>query len=459
MKSKINFILGTIFGLIISSSIVYAITLYQAKEVAYDNTNSGSNSTDVQSALDELYQLTSDSCSNVAVPNLGTDLIPVTLSDDGTVTYADTSKEWYNYCEKEWANAVHLVDNPSKEYKIGDTILERDIRSYFVWIPKYKYRLWNVNVTDAEVLEHAIDIIFDTNNTTNIEGESCVTPMLSGESGECDNGEYMTHSAFISMDVDGFWVGKFEPAGSITNITVKPNQSSIRSQNVYNMFVNSYNYSRENDSHMMKNTEWGAVAYLSHSTYGINREVNINNNNSFITESSSLLTIQQGRYPGTYGNGSAYNQAYNTEIGYLASTTGNITGIYDMSGGSWEYMASYRANTYGSSGFNATNIQTYDSKYFDVYLSNSTQTTYQNRILGDATGEMGPFVTFADSDGTSRPHNQWYSDDSQFVDSSYPWFSRGGGHTRGVLAGQFYFDRYTGTSVSDRSFRLVLSPN
>ena len=29
---------------------------------------------------------------------------------------------------------------------------------------------------------------------------------------------------------------------------------------------------------------------------------------------------------------------YNSEKGYLASTTGNITGIYDMSGGAWEYV-------------------------------------------------------------------------------------------------------------------------
>ncbi len=461
VKQLTSFVLG---GLLMASVSVYEVTtLYEAKEVGYDNSSSGTSHIDVQGALDELYELSESAgsitgnCNNVAKPNLGTDLIPVTISDDGTVTYADTTQAWYNYCEKEWANAVHLIDHPSKEYKVGDIILESDIRSYFVWIPKYKYRLWNVNGTDTVMLAHSIDIIFDTNNTTDIEGESCVTPMLSGETGNCNNGEYMTHPAFISMNVDGFWVGKFESTGSISNITVKPNQSSIRSQTVYNMFVNAYNYSRENDSHMMKNTEWGAVAYLSHSIYGINGEININNNNSFITGSSSLLTIQQGRHPGTYGNGSAYNQAYNTEIGYLASTTGNITGVYDMSGGTHEYMASYVSGNYGSSGFNGTNIQTYDSKYFDVYLSNSTQTTYQNRILGDATGEMGPFVTFADSDGGSRPHNQWYSDHSRFVDSSAPWFNRGGGHYDGVLAGQFHFGRYTGTSYSDASFRLVLA--
>ncbi len=451
--------------LLIGMTSTYAVTtLYEASEVGYDNSSSGTSNTDVQGAIDELYELSENAttitgnCNNVAKPNLGTNLIPVTLSDDGTVTYADTTTKWYNYCEKKWANAIHLVDNPSKEYKIGDIILESDIRSYFVWIPKYKYRLWNVDVDTPLRLAHSIDIIFDTNNTTDIEGESCATPMNSGESGNCDNGEYMTHPAFISMNVDGFWVGKFEPTGSISNITVKPNQASLRNQNVYNMFVNAYNYSRENDSHMMKNTEWGAVAYLSHSLYGIDKEININNNNSFITGSSSLLTLQQGRYPGTYGNGSAYNQAYNTELGYLASTTGNITGVYDMSGGAHEYMASYRTNTYGSSGFNATNIQTYDSKYFDVYLSNSTESSYQNRILGDATGEMGPFVTFADSDGGSRPHNLWYSDISSWIDSSNPWTFRGGLHNIGVLASQFYFARNPGTFHSSGSFRLVLAP-
>ena len=458
MKSKINFILGFLVCLVLTSGVVYAVTLYQAKEVAYDNSNSGSSSTNVQSALDELYELTSDSCSNVAIPNLGTDLIPVTIADNGEVTYADTSKEWYNYCDKVWANAVHLIDSPSKSYKVGDTISESDIRSYFVWIPKYKYKLWNVNVTDTLKLAHSIEIIFDTTNTTDIEGVSCVTPMASGESGNCDNGEYMTHPAFISMDVDGFWVGKFEMTGTISDITVKPNLSSIRSQTVYNFFVNTYNYSRENDSHMMKNTEWGAVAYLSHSKYGIDREVNINNSSSYITGSSSLLTLQQGTYPGTSGNGTSHNQAYNTEIGYLASTTGNISGIYDMSGGAHEYMASYRSNTYGSSGFNATNIQNYDSKYFDVYLSNSATTTYQNRILGDATGELGPFINYKDGDGTASYHNKWYSDYSYFVVSSSPWFSRGGNCKDGALAGQFYFNGYTGESHSYIGSRLVLSP-
>jgi hypothetical protein len=208
---------------------------------------------------------------------------------------------------------------------------------------------------------------------------------------------------------------------------------------------------------MMKNTEWGAVAYLSHSIYGIDHEVNINNSSDYITGSSALPSTDQQTYPGTYGSGSSYYAAYNTEIGYLASTTGNISGVYDMSGGVHEYMAAYRSGTMGSSGFSTTTIANYDSKYFDVYNASSSQTSYSYRILGDATGEMGPFKSYSDGDGNSRYHNSWYADSSYFVESSGPWFLRGGVYANGVLAGQFGFNTYTGGAYSNVSFRLVLA--
>ena len=50
-----------------------------------------------------------------------------------------------------------------------------------------------------------------------------------------------------------------------------------------------YNYKRDMDSHMMKNTEWGAVAYLSLSNYGINGEVRINNSSTFLI--NAILSI------------------------------------------------------------------------------------------------------------------------------------------------------------------------
>ena len=226
------------------------------------------------------------------------------------------------------------------------------------------------------------------------------------------------------------------------------------------MFDLAYNYERAMDSHMMKNTEWGAVAYLSHSKYGINQEIRINNSSTYIT--GCAATVPALNYVGkeqtnnTEGYYNGCENKYYTLTGVLASTTGNISGIYDMSGGAWEYMASYRSNTYGNSGFDASSIALYDSKYFDVYPSNSETRTYNKRILGDATGEVGPFYSYK-SNGVNYYHSTWGADYADFVDSSYPWFNRGGGYISGVIAGSFTFSRGLGGALSNVSFRLVLA--
>ena len=294
--------------------------------------------------------------------------------------------------------------------------------------------------------------------------------MVSGESGNCDNGEYMTHPAFISLNANGFWVGKFETgyAGATskkeaqvneedsTKIIVKPNVYSWRNNTVYNFFVSAYNYERSLDSHMMKNTEWGAVAYLSHSRYGIDKEVNVNNNTDNKTGYSAYPSADQSNSPGVSGDGGSYNAPYNTSVGYLASTTGNITGIYDMSGGSHEYMASYRGETLLNSGFTHDTISSYDVKYFDIYDNDSDTSTYNKFILGDATGEMSPFSWFTGSDEIGRNCNGWYGDDSAFVSANYPWYYRGGTTNSGVVAGLFNFNRYTGGIRANIGSRLVL---
>ena len=47
-----------------------------------------------------------DPVLNGTDPVLTSNLVPVKLDSDGTVHKADTTKEWYNYTNKEWANAV-----------------------------------------------------------------------------------------------------------------------------------------------------------------------------------------------------------------------------------------------------------------------------------------------------------------------------------------------------------------
>ena len=391
-------------------------------------------------------------------PELTDNLIPVIIADNGIVTYADTTREWYNYENKVWANAVILEDG--KNYNVGDTISEADIQSYFVWIPRYRYKLFNTDNYSLTTVNSAINV---ESKAQEIEVEFENKEMAA--SNGMANGEWLTHPAFTSFDTNGFWVGKFETgykgatsasaaqvnASASTKVIIKPNVCSWRNITIKNIFETSYNYQRDLDSHMMKNTEWGAVAYLSHSKYGIDKEVNINNNSAYKTGYSSLPSLNQTSIPGMSGDGVNYNLQYNTEIGYLASTTGNISGIYDMSGGSWEYVASYINGKTLNGNINPTN---YNSKYFDTYNELSSTNSYQYRILGDATGEMGSFYSFSNVTGY---YNSWYSDSSYFVDS-HPWFARGGVYYDGLSSGTFAFGRNTGEAISNISFRIVLTP-
>jgi hypothetical protein len=414
---------------------------------------------------------------NGADPVVNGSLIPVMIADgtdtykdsegktltSGTVIKADTAEKWYSYENKEWANAIILKDE-TKTYETGATIPEDNIESYFVWIPKYSYQLWNLgeytsadSLALSESVAKEIQIKFGTTNTSDSTDGECTTPLVSGESGNCKIDDYMTHPAFINANTNGLWVGKFEigydgaastaaaqvSIASPESIIVKPNVYSWRNNTIYNFFLSSYYYKRDLDSHMMKNTEWGAVAYLSYSAYGIDDEIWINNNSNFVTgcvgDSESATQVSGCANP------------YNSSTGYNGSTTGNITGIYDMSGGAWEYMAAYIDKNTGNSGFISATFSQY-AKYLDVYNASSEISTYQYRILGDATGEMGPFYYVS-----SNYYNNWFQDYSHFVDSSYPWFKRGGDYSSGSGAGQFAFGRYTGVASSYGGARLVLS--
>ena len=381
-------------------------------------------------------------------PVLSGDLIPVVISDDGIVTKADVYSKWYSYEEKIWANAVILT--PTGKIEEDGTIKEESIESYFVWIPRYKYQIFdlgeyetfiNSKQTSASKAKE-IQIIFENKDTAISNGNKV--------------GEYLSHPAFQAFDVNGFWVGKFETTGNIDNLTVKPGLESIKNQSVSSMFLTALSYRSTNDSHMMKNTEWGAVAYLSYSKYGINSEININNHIDHLTGYSAVIGTNQSDYPGTSGNDSSVTLPYNTTTGYKASTTGNISGIYDMSGGTHEYMAAYMDGDLGTSGFTSDPATTYGSKYFDIYNSNSTITSYNNRILGDATGEMGPFYKYQDGDEKSRYHNSWFNDSGHFISKDYPWFARGCNRVSGVIASQFAYTRHPGGVSEGIGFRLVL---
>ena len=160
-----------------------------------------------------------------------------------------------------------------------------------------------------------------------------------------------------------------------------------------------------------------------------------------------------------------YTVNYLNNNSSVASTTGNRSGIYDMSGGSYEYVMGYTtgATTVGGSSKitslypNFFTDSTY-TKYWDKYTA-TTMTQYNLRILGDATGEMGPFASAKDPDNKSRNKSSWYEDHAYFVDSSSPWFLRGGTLTNGSAAGISAFTSNTGVIYATVSFRIVLTPS
>ncbi len=517
MVKKKYVIIAFMLGLMISMSGVYAATtIIKSKDVSYDKSTSGGKYDNVQDAIDELYEKSGllkdtwiDKTLNGADPVLDVEgstkkLIPITLDDDGTVHYANLKTKWYDYNAKKWANAVILVDNPKNggeenyTYKTGDIINEKDIESYFVWIPRYSYKIWNLTkYTTFVSFKNLVDEQYNTsdnalykiiNNSRIIDvkfGDVSTNPRMNES--EATLNEYYTHPAFTLGDknLNGIWVGKFETgynqngnnSGPIENtsnwtaamaqitgnysnrIIIKPNVNSWRNNTIKNFFLSSFNYARELESHMMKNTEWGAVAYLSHSEYGIGTEIRINNTSDYKTGYSAAPNTDQSSYPGEVGTSedATKTQPYNSPSGYLASTTGNIYGVYDMSGGAGEYVAAYVGGQVGNSGFEITDLTNTYKNYFDAYDSNpSSFGNNSNRILGDATGEMGPFYGYWDNT-TDHIHNSWYADTAYFPKDEQPWFRRSLEPSSGVWAGAFCFSFSTGAAGGYIGSRLVLS--
>ena len=433
--------------------------------------------------------------SGVNAPVLDDGMIPV-YYDETSETWkkADESNfnkkyKWYDYDNKMWANSVTVSSTNRSTYqsaKEGTEIPMSDILTMQVWIPRYKYTVWNYNADGTKTSNpQQIEITFE--NGTASTGEIECQDAISGTDGDpsetcklkatsstctddtCNNKTY-THPAFTFGDkeIKGFWVGKFELTGTIDNITTKPDLQSLRSQtvssfetNIMNMknSGNNYGLSTTTDTHMIKNSEWGAVAYLSHSKYGTCtdgtcKEVNINNSSSYYTGRSGGSPSASDTSEGTY----KYNQIKKTDgtiigegqDGPSASTTHNIYGVYDMSGGAYDYtMANMVSNdvttmTPSSSGYITSTYP--DSKYYDKYSYGTSNTSRIRSKLGDGIKEV-----YKGSTG-------WYSDKSYLAYSNYSWFIRGGYFNFGASAGAFGSRGYFGNDNFSDSSRPVITP-
>ena len=412
-------------------------------------------------------------------PALDNTMVPVKYNTE-TKNWNVCSKddaEWYNYevqssttesgGSSKWANVMltddivvekdgttydasavkDLLTSNSLQTIVGATVTTEG--SMLVWVPRYAYRITYKN-SSGEVLGYS-----DSRGIVTKDGKtpsSYQTPTTSinvnGSIGSTKYEYYRPHPAF-ETDLDqggwssrltGIWVGKFEATGSTSEVTVKSDLSSLTDYPIGTLWQSAKDNfkAKTSGSHMMKNSEWGAVAYLTESKYGRNQTV---------------VTY--------YTGGASTAGAYKDNI--LQSTTGNVYGIYETVGGASEYVASYIANNQSRYGYQfASNAGTPDSKndktestkYATVYkyntMSDSNQNNYDlnlNKVFGDGTTET--------STSGNNSVSSWHSEYSSFVSTSYPFFSRGGHSNLSGYAGSFCFFRIDGDASNVKGFRPV----
>ncbi len=362
--------------------------------------------------------------SNANKPVLASNMVPVYYDETNSVwKKADINNKtmenrWYNYDNQIWANAVTITSDRLETYKNenpGTVIPMDDITTMWVWIPRFNAVTPSNYNGGTVALPNVIDVTFVKQNETAIDAFT-----------------------FGDKELSGFWYGKFETSttdgklgcttttcSNANNILIKPNLVSVTVNNVSSYFYagrsmeqtnNSFGFvSSEVDTHMSKNNEWGAVAYLTQSIYGRCADsttcidIGINNNSSYKT----------GYGAPAGSSSSATNGAYNTTLGKAASTTNNIYGIYDMSGGRGEYVMGVYNNSKSASGFSDLP----DIKYYNNY----TTTEYQGHALYATKG--------------------WYYDGNDVLDTNKSWYVRGGEYNSKLSAGVFYYYTYYGSNV------------
>ena len=396
----------------------------------------------------------------VNTPKLADGLIAVKFNEDGRmedVKNPNTDNSWYDYKDtslegegtSRWANARTANG------------------SLFVWIPRYAYKIEN-RLHLGYAHPGKISIKFLKGTTNEYSDNSGQAPIKYPEISNNAMTDFVLHPAFGTdlelggwdRNLEGIWVAKFEASmqdatktseGSSNRIVFQPNVKSVSTFSLDEKYKKSYDIFRDADSHLMKNSEWGCVAYLAQSSYGRNGiEVTVNDNPEIIT-----------------GGGDFANNVNQ-------STTGNLYGIYDMSGGNFEVVACYMAA--GTENLDTVSLASREtdpkpksSKYVTVYkcgeiinyegfgYTRFANYEYNSNMFGDAMYET--------SEHASIGSGSWFKDTSYYMiafdkEISKPatgeFLSRSGTYEDAEKAGLFYFCNNGGSSKG--AFRATLCP-
>ena len=448
-------------------------------------------------------------------------------NEGSVVKTTDTDTTWYDYDAKKWANAqtqdgsmwvwiprfAYKINSSNKTFDVVflkdstntylDNGTEKDAeKEGYIVHPSFKNESstgyenggWDKYLTGIWVSKFEAGFASGNNSATVKESSVKYTQALAWvggtELGSSDNtstarnfldGEYGVKSGSDYTFKNGTAPSiKYPTFQGLTysmnyinhNDAFNISKTLTESGNIYGLSSSS------TDSHMMKNSEWGAVAYLSQSKYGLNganiyiNNVNLNNTSKSVyavtgcagaTEDASQVATTITELNNRTASG-VY--VWTQKSGTKASSTGTIYGIYDMSGGTWEKTAGLVDNgnenltKYGQSLMNALNNGK-SSKYVTVYpYDSSVDKTGANIDTASAanwkanTKIYGDGIRETSTAGTGK--TSWHTDYYYFPAVNSPFSKRGGDFWDGEGAGLFCFGRTAGDGVYYDGFRSVL---
>ena len=373
----------------------------------------------------------------------------------------EDDQSWFDYSTGIWANAMD------------------ENQSFFVWIPRYAYKIiYYSDKTYTKPIGYA-----DSRGILKIGDNNTLIRIVKNNPGlKTVGNHYILHPAFMNDtasgfinggwddNLDGIWVSKYEASMEVNgkhtetqnpqigNVVIsdivkavsKPSVSSWRYISIGNCYYNAFNYNRNRESHLMKNTEWGAVAYLSYSNFGTgSKTITINSSQEYIV-------------------GDSKNPIDSFVYKKAESSNGNATGIYDLVGGAWEYVSAYINNGYYRSPVNGGTAPGFllennlNSKYKTIYSHNDADKGNGLYNSNDANANYlanclrrGDSILETSTNGYGN--SAWNINASLFDQQDVPFMLRGGDCASGVNAGLFSYNCSTGQANAADGFRIVLA--
>ena len=423
-------------------------------------------------------------------PQLLEGMTPVYWDENGNEQVLNKNNQndldkWYDYYANKWANA---------KTKDG---------SYWVWIPRYEYKIKNPGT--AEASEIYIKFIKTSQTTPDADYDYIHPAFTNGKENDFKNGEW-------DEEIPGFWVSKylagyqastidsndilingedtvtysnynytsFYPSFTTNALGQNLTEANYATQKIsypvfkpltyaYNVigigdcYTISQNIAKANqfyglnplttDSHLSKNSEYGAIVYLAHSTFGVN--------NAIITENTKNINDTTKHIYGVTGYAGA------TPLGVSASSTNNITGVFDLNGCANEHTAAYIANgesalkegksftefneqtglyrkesTKYATVYKIGNIDTSEENY-KIYKNVLTTEKYGDAILETSNYETNELVSWQRGNAVKYP----------YPNTTAPFFARVGNRIGNSV---FTICSASGAPYDSTSFRTIL---